>query len=426
MRFFIALEIRCWILKYTIKNLKYMIQNNRIVFILLILCILISTLVIQFSYGLYQNYHVIIEEGNSEYKVIELELENSADHYVTKGMGVDCIKRFSSNLYKNIDFCILLHDEFGFIDTYPNVQQKFEEVEGRMFLTYDESEGFRFSVSFDENGQFINSKTLQGYIESGSMDAGRYYTDAEYENAEKVCIVGLCNGVQRRGPFTGYNIEHKGMIEKEYFTDLYGEKYKIIGIGTGATDIPINAARDEYRIDIFYMEMKSTMTREQYEEFKTILTEELGEFVTLPELEIEPSKQIYLYKTIIIISILIALAAAINYAILYQFILYKRQRILAVLRMCGCTKANSVCIYLGECIIMTIPIFIVGTLLYDKVVMPFFADLYPFMESAFNIQVYAVLGLIYSGVMFLVTGIMIFHNINKNSIVASEKRGNEI
>ena len=42
---------------YVLKNIKTLIVNNRVIFILLVVCIAVSTLVLQFSYGIYQNYH---------------------------------------------------------------------------------------------------------------------------------------------------------------------------------------------------------------------------------------------------------------------------------------------------------------------------------------------------------------------------------
>lgn len=47
-------------LKYTLKNIKFFFIDNWIIFILLIISVITSSIVIFFAYGVYQNYNTIL------------------------------------------------------------------------------------------------------------------------------------------------------------------------------------------------------------------------------------------------------------------------------------------------------------------------------------------------------------------------------
>lgn len=51
-------------MKYILKNIKLFIKNEKMVFLLVLLCVVTSSFIISFSYGLYQNYNVVKEEEN--------------------------------------------------------------------------------------------------------------------------------------------------------------------------------------------------------------------------------------------------------------------------------------------------------------------------------------------------------------------------
>ena len=76
---------------YFLKNLRNLILNSKLIFALLAICIIVSTLVIQFSYGIYQNYHVVIKQGESEYKNISIDFDNRFNDYVKLSQVLDCV-----------------------------------------------------------------------------------------------------------------------------------------------------------------------------------------------------------------------------------------------------------------------------------------------------------------------------------------------
>lgn len=101
----------------------------------------------------------------------------------------------------------------------------------------------------------------------------------------------------------------------------------------------------------------------------------------------------------------------------------KRQKKLAIFRLCGCTYFKCVRICLWECLILTIPLYVLLTFIYDKIIVSAFSNIYPYMESANSFKIYTVLGALYIGITTMITFIMLIKNINK-SIVSIQKGRN--
>ncbi len=94
-------------LKYTLKNIKFFFIDNWIIFILLIISVITSSIVIFFAYGVYQNYNTILnyKEDDSYDDYIWVDYENTNSEYVTKEDLMNClseIDRISNGLQEQI------------------------------------------------------------------------------------------------------------------------------------------------------------------------------------------------------------------------------------------------------------------------------------------------------------------------------------
>ncbi len=409
---------------YVLKNIKTLIVNNRMIFILLVVCIAVSTLVLQFSYGIYQNYHVVIEHGESEYRNIHIDFDNKSNNYVKLSQVLECVNSFSYDLYNNINYCSIGQDQQIFRDTYENM----DFIENENGNIIDPGKVNFFYFSFDEKGGLIDCDTIKSnYINNDYME-GRWFKEDEWNQGQKVCLVGLGNSIQRIAPFvdenkkTVYNIEHDGIVETNVYTDEFGDTYKVIGTTQIGTSVfPIYSVDDNYRIDILYLELFQPITYEQYKEFSNILESNLGNHVEMPDVEFTESRNIYLYNTILIICGLISLAAGINFIILFHFIMMKRRKKIAIFRLCGCTYLKCIEMCLTECLILTVPFYIISTILYDKFIVSAFSNSYPYMESANSLKIYLVLGALYIGITTIITLIMLIKDVTKASIVSIQK-----
>ncbi len=109
-----------------------------------------------------------------------------------------------------------------------------------------------------------------------------------------------------------------------------------------------------------------------------------------PILDFPDTDTYYLYNNIMLISVLLAMLSALNFAMLYQYILQKRNKELAVFRLCGCTRAKATGIYLSECLWLSIPTYILGNILFDVLLKNVLIPFFPNMEHAFSLAVYLV------------------------------------
>lgn len=391
---------------YVIKNLRSLIKNNRLIFILLMVCVIVSTLVIQFSYGIYQNYYVSIQKQDKTNTEIAIEVNNSDDDYLRLSQLVDCVRTFSPNLYNGIRELLVGHNEVyeGSSDNAPNYLD-----------TY---------ICFDENGEFIAPVFTD---EAENVVEGRVFTNVEWKNGDKVCIIGFGSGIQRVTPYSDengpvFNIKHDGIVETNQFTDPSGDVYKVIGvIEMGQSIFPINAMNPDNRVDILAMFFKESLTKVQYIEIRDKLESQLGKYIDFPELDIEEPEQLYLYRTIIVICILVSVAAGINFIILFHFIMLKRRKKFGVFRLCGCSSFKCILMCLGECLTLSVPLYIISTAFYHQLIIPVFSDLYPHMESASSLKVYVIIGAVYIGITTLITLAMLIVNIARKSIISIRK-----
>ena len=116
------------------------------------------------------------------------------------------------------------------------------------------------------------------------------------------------------------------------------------------------------------------------------------------------------------ISILIAVLASINFAVLYQYILSKRRKTLGIFRLCGCTKFKVLIIFLSECMFITMPTFALTSLCYDKLVIPVLAKHFEYIESAYSFKMYLIIFLIYVFCSLAVLTLMIYFSYLRKTI----------
>ena len=96
---------------------------------------------------------------------------------------------------------------------------------------------------------------------------------------------------------------------------------------TGCPMIPFLSLDDNTQMkDSVLIWFENIMTRSQYNELKDAFESRFGSAITVPELDIPETGQRYLYRTILMICAAIALLAAANFSVLYQYLLEQRKK----------------------------------------------------------------------------------------------------
>ena len=411
-------------IRYVFKNLKNQFTKQRLLSLLLVLNIIVSGLVICFSYGLYQNYNVIVNEGEDEYKELRLWFDNDYavpfedyDSYydvtdISPSMLVEMMRNLSDETKSNLKEVV----SWVYVETQLTYDGNYTEE-----IYTDDAEPYYTDMFFvaDAEGDAIKS-TRQNF-----------FTDEQINNGEKVIALqeGMIEG--NIGGGGGFGYTYKKVPRDADHVIIGGENYKIVNTvpdwqaqeaGPAPFYIPPTSYPESARLQVFSgrtfctLHFSKPITYAQYEDIKNNLFY-LGEHVSLPELELTETTEIYFYKTIMLISVVIAILAAINMAILYRYILEKRTSELAILRLCGCTKGKAAAAYLLECLVINVPLFALTQLAYHKLIMPRLKGLFPNMEGAYSFKLYAAIFGIYVAASTLVMLVMIVFTIRKHSLV---------
>lgn len=389
-------------MKYIIKNIKSFIRTEKMIFLLVLLCIITSSFIINFSYGLYQNYHVIKEEESSELDEIIIIVNDS--NLVTKDKIKECVFSIPDKTNEVID----------------------------MYLVYPKFEPF--SNMLDWGPLMVRFRTEKGIIKpcevfhnalvkNGNLKSGEYFSEDQEMNGELVAIARIINEDDLDFDCTNNIISR---IEgDDYWIEIQGKEFKVIGWHSQLQTpyIPFESLEESTEFEnVIWLTFTKPITRPQYNDVRESFENIFGSAITVPDLDIPESESYYLYNTIILISIIIAVLAAINFAVLYKYILSKRMKMLAVFRICGCTKSKALAMFLSECMIITVPLFAATTLIYDKFVLPKLGQHFEYIESAYSIKLYLLIFGIYIAATLVVLLFMINGFLKKTIREAKEEK----
>ena len=143
---------------------------------------------------------------------------------------------------------------------------------------------------------------------------------------------------------------------------------------------------------------------------KSLADEMMPGVLLFPDLPFPDNDSMYLSRNIMLIAALIAVLSVLNFVMLYYFILQRRSRSLAIFRMTGCTAGRAVRMYLSECLLLGIPVYFAGLGVFLLLMKRVLSEIFPFMEAAFDLRVYAsIFGIWIAAMLLLLTGMISRH-----------------
>lgn len=383
--------------KYTLKNIKSFFINNFIIFILLVISTITSAIVIFFSYGVYQNYNTILsyKEDDLSDDYIGINYVNTSSEYVTKRDLLNCLSEID-DISNELREQIIQYDVEGIID---NNSYEFK-------LLYSDGK-FKVAEEFKEN--------LKKY---DNLTEGTYWSD--YEEANGICVALISD------PAVFGEISALDSIK--YGNQLkIGEKiYDIIGKqawNENGAMFPFSTVADEQLLTSTLISFNSAVSVKTYNRIRDVFNNYMGDKAVFEEIRTIDKDTYYTYKTVILISVFIALIAAINFMILYRYIMSTRKRTTAIFRILGLTPAKLNFMNMSECIILIVPFFILGMVLYQTVFLPRLHTYFVYMQDAYTPFVYFLLFVIFISVSLIVIGIMLLVMSRKRILELIKDRG---
>lgn len=411
-------------MKYIFKNIKSFAKDYTKIFVLLIITIMASTLIIHLSYGMFREYKERKELSRSATNEIVFRLKGS---YVSgvqdsaDGMGkLTVMGDLNDQKYEKREDV----PDLTAADIKKFAKEVDQEVTGKLLNIHTgilEGE-YRFDTDFlIDHGRIVNSgdygpdsfyNYVFGPITVNIFQYGRYFSDREYAEGDKVCIM---YGVQKEpgGAYLKKNMTESGTVM------IGGDEYEIIGLqnGIGTGFLPITAVgEDAVLLDEIDMRFKDNISLREINLLIKAAEKCFGDRVECNYDLQETEGNDYMYNTVLLLVLVVSMVAAFNFCALYHYIVTTRQRTLKIFRICGLSHSKSIWLYLGECSVLSAGTYLVTLILFRYLLMPFLAGRWNVFDFHFPARVYGTLFLVFFVSSFVLQFVMIHWTLKKKMI----------
>lgn len=358
---------------------------------------------IHFSYGLFQNYQLKKQYDLSDKREIALTVLGTFEEIADKELNAD---EFYLKTNETSDYYVTLELLKKYLSEFDDsFAEKLKYIEATAVV--DELP-FRMDFSI-KNGVIIKSDEFEKEVENNAMlESGRYFTKEEYQDGERVAI---------SWDYLHWNtlsspVSNRLAVDEDTLC-IQGKNYKIIAYGTIDNDrptIPITSLDDTTLFtEKIIFHFRKSVRQEQYDAVAEKAKQILGDRAVVELASLPDDDAVYLYNTIIIVTIFITFVSAINFAILYRYILSSRKQSLMVYRICGMSFGRVVLLYLGECVALAVPAYLMGIFLFENIILKMVSGFYEYMNDSYGFYVYFVLFAIYFLLSVLILTLLIIH-----------------
>ena len=394
-------------MNYLRTNLRLFQKQEPVMFFLILLCSFTAAVILYFSLGMIVHYQENKRRGdinaydiriyydalenaqradnpNYEQKAVDyLAAEKNMD-YMTVGELHSFLKDVPKALFMNCNQLIVN----SYYDA-ENASVKFVDDSGAMgtnniYLV-------RFNFHYDEATEIISpsTKTTERLIYGDYLSI----EDETFGNHHAVIGIGVYNDLfvegRKKDPESGYDLTYDSSYDFEEHTEftMFGETYHIVGITDGVDiDIPFNSLKDDLPICTFWPTCMTFLydvpvTNQQEEFMRQYVETEYPGYLSVEELEHTYINTSF-YTMLIAVLVLVILIAVTNIAVIFRYILMKRRKQIAIFKLCGCRTCTA--LFVGEGMALTVPAFLVGTLVYLLLLRPLFGEMFVFMNAAYT------------------------------------------
>lgn len=377
-------------MKCILRNIRSLIKNEPLIFAVMIVCVFASSWVLTFAYGLYQNYNVQKTEADIESKELVLSLRE--DKSVTR---TDLERFFAEISDETLNAANLLYCDAE-LPGFPTERGDY----GRA--------AFRFTI---HNGRYQSSSYIKEQWEKkGQITSGRFFSDDDEKTGANVALIYTDMGE--------WNEATLAIKTGDNTIRLFDKEYEIIGTYDGFGGVPLIpflSIPEDLELSAPAFMFEKNLTKSQYEEIRSAAGRAVPETFVFPDLAFPDTENIYIYNNIMLICALIAVLTVINFASLYNYIISKRIRQLAVFKLCGCTSFKATGFYLAECAIICVPVFMIGTASYIPVMKFFLSPIFPYMKDAYSPVIYAVIFALYIIILVIIMSFTLIRSVKKNT-----------
>lgn len=363
-------------LKFLRSNLKHTFNNQRGLALLLVIVQIFSVLVIVFSYGVINHYNFKVNEKESttlEYNFYTIEDEEGYGCWVSK----DKLDQFVEK-------------------ALPFVEDKLDYI----FIMGSSDKYYIKCSSGYKNGKYIVSKQIKERLGLGEEEK---FTDEQMNSSEKIMIVA------------------DEMTVEDGYVAINGVPYKVIGttslFAPNDVMVPYKAIPDNTKVWYISLLFEMPLWESEYNYISELMTEAFGDTFIIPEFEgvvNESSNKVY--RDIMFVVGFVIFVCAVNYCIMYRYMLEKRRREFAITRICGCSRVNAGLVYMIELLGTSIATLVLGELLFHFLVLPAAKEYFYYIGMFYSSEVYVTISAIYIGLLCLTYLILICRFVRKTPV----------
>ncbi len=380
-------------MRYVVLNIKNHIRSEGVIFVLMVICVIASTIVMFFSFGLYHHMEqkrVDMQLGQND---ITVNLTDSSYTVATKQNVVKACVALPEE--------ILSHCYFYASARLPGEEEIADHEVGMVAdvsLYYSVHNG---KITVADIGDELKR---QKYIVDGN-----WFTANQIEKGELVCLAVKPNTIM------GYKSDAAEQYLKQYQPDANGyyhvdnKTYRCIGhldLGTVPL-IPITTLEDSVYVYNVMICFDKIVSRAEYDAIVKVFNAQFGNVAHVLPLAIPDLDGTKFYTTLIIICTLMALLSGVVLAMLYEYILLQRKKQLTIFRMCGLTLVKAKKMYLMECMLVTFLSLVVAMIIFGCGILPWAENIYEYIGESYTWVSCIILCAIYFiGTMVVLSGML--------------------
>lgn len=350
-------------MKYILRNIVTFIKKDKVTFCMMQICAFLAGIMLCFSYGIFQNYQAEDLAWNGDY-----QLKITFEPGVTKGSLDACLWKLPNQVTDRVEcFSVTAHPE--------------ENVEAECRFTLQEGH-IAICRTFGDN-LFKNQK------------ADVYFTPEQETKGVYVALAG-----------TSFGKEEGDTVR------LQEKEYQVIGIQSWSANrllLPWASLADDTKLseDGITLVFDTAYTEEQYREVDEVFSREMGDTIHVPVLEKGEGSPKKFTGTMLLSAVLMSAVIAVDFSLLYLYILEKRRRQYGIFVLCGMKKSRVFAMCMTECMLCVLPLFLTGTLVFHMAVLPWMEEVYRYLSGIYSPDVYAALLLLFLTVSLLVCGLLL-------------------
>ena len=373
-------------MKYIIINLKSFYIHKKILFYFLGIMVVLSCMILEFSYGIFENYRIKQLSKIESHTEFVIDVLNKTDSdYFDKKMLQQCISEFPEELEDKLNGVIIEADGEGGELVYCYFSLKKGKI-----TTYEE----------------VCKNFMQNNL------ATEYFSQSQEENGERVALFPVTQ--------EGNLIQDIFKIENEE-TYFQGKKYKVIGYQNfdDKPIVPFASLENDTKIDPeadINLSFVEALSVREYETLKECFYRVAKGYVELPEVDLSEDDN-SLYNTMMIISAFISVISAGNFSILFQYLLEEYQKSYRIFRICGMSKLKMRWNFMIMGIVIAVPTFLIGTLIYHfGIYRTFLVKIFPYIKNVYSMDKYIILFGVYLFFMILILWVRIVEFVKKQQL----------